>query len=107
MDARGKLDIIKQGHVKAQGMIQQDLDRILCCVEALQSTEVILKNGGNTEAMLNEYHIRMHNTVVGTGHQSQCIWRLSSEHKHVPHFLYLRWQQILQVSYLSASTDSH
>ena len=70
VDAVGELgfqlvkDIIEQGHAEAQSMIQQDLDRILCHVEALQSAEVTPINGPNTEAMLEEYHIRTRNTVV-------------------------------------------
>src|SRR6266702_383311 len=70
MDARGELDfqlvrdIVEQGHVEARAVIQQDLDRILRRVEALQSAEVTPINGGNTEAMLEEYHARTRNTVV-------------------------------------------
>jgi hypothetical protein len=70
VDAVGELgfqlvkDIIEQGHAEARSMIQQDLDRILCHVEALQSAEVMPINGPNTEAMLEEYHIRTCNTVV-------------------------------------------
>ncbi|KAH9053318.1 hypothetical protein EDB87DRAFT_1652018 [Lactarius vividus] len=70
MDARGELDfqlvrdIIEQGHAEARAAIQQDLDRILRRVEALQSAEVTPINGGGTEAMLEEYHARTRNTVV-------------------------------------------
>ncbi|KAI9436935.1 hypothetical protein H4582DRAFT_366964 [Lactarius indigo] len=70
MDARGELDfqlvkdIVEQGHAEARAVIQQDLDRILRRVEALQSAEVTPINGGNTEAMLEEYHARTRNTVV-------------------------------------------
>lgn len=71
MDARGELDfqlvkdIVEQGHAEARAMIQQDLDRILRRVEALQSAEVTPIIGGNTEAMLEEYHARTRNAVVG------------------------------------------
>ena len=71
VDARGELDfqlvkdIVEQGHAEARAMIQQDLDRILRRVEALQSAEVTPINGGNTEAMLEEYHTRTRDTVVG------------------------------------------
>jgi len=71
MDARGELDfqlvkdIVEQGHAEARAMIQLDLDRILRRVEALQSAEVTPITGGNTEAMLEEYHARTRNTVVG------------------------------------------
>lgn len=71
VDARGELDfqlvkdIVEQGHAEARAMIQQDLDRILQRVEALQSAEVTPVSGGNTEAMLEEYHARTRNTVVG------------------------------------------
>ena len=70
MDARGELDfqlvkdIVEQGHAEARAMIQLDLDRILRRVEALQSAEVTPIIGGNTEAMLEEYHVRTRNTVV-------------------------------------------
>ena len=70
MDARGELDfqlvrdIVEQGHAEARAVIQQDLDRILRRVEALQSAEGTPINGGNTEAMLEEYHARTRNTVV-------------------------------------------
>ncbi|KAH8999723.1 hypothetical protein EDB92DRAFT_2080754 [Lactarius akahatsu] len=70
MDARGELDfqlvrdIVEQGHAEARAVIQQDLDRILRRVEALQSAEVTPINGGGTEAMLEEYHARTRNTVV-------------------------------------------
>ncbi|KAI0285532.1 hypothetical protein BC826DRAFT_119175 [Russula brevipes] len=71
VDARGELDfqlvkdIVEQGHAEARAVIQQDLDRILRRVEALQSAEVTPINGGNTEAVLEEYHVRTQNTVVG------------------------------------------
>ena len=71
VDARGELDfqlvkdIVEQGHAEARAMIQLDLDRILRRVEALQSAEVTPIIGGNTEAMLEEYHTRTRNTVVG------------------------------------------
>jgi hypothetical protein len=71
VDARGELDfqlvkdIVEQGHAEARAMIQQDLDRILRRVEALQSAEVTPVSGGNTEAMLEEYHTRTRNSVVG------------------------------------------
>jgi len=71
MDARGELDfqlvkdIVEQGHAEARAMIQLDLDHILRRVEALQSAEVTPITGGNTEAMLEEYHARTRNTVVG------------------------------------------
>ncbi len=45
-------------------MIHQDIDWILCCIEALQSAEVTPINSPNTEAMLKEYHNCMRNTVV-------------------------------------------
>ncbi|KAH8981991.1 hypothetical protein EDB86DRAFT_3106937 [Lactarius hatsudake] len=70
MDARGELDfqlvrdIVEQGHAEARAVIQQDLDRILRRVEALQSAEVTPINGGGTEAMLEEYHARTRDTVV-------------------------------------------
>ena len=70
MDARGELDfqivkdIVEQGHAEARAIIQQDLDRILRRVEAMQSAEGTPINGGNTEAMLEEYHARTRNTVV-------------------------------------------
>jgi hypothetical protein len=72
MDARGELDfqivkdIVEQGHAEARAVIQQDLDRILRRVEAMQlsSAEATPINGGNTEAMLEEYHARTRNTVV-------------------------------------------
>jgi hypothetical protein len=72
MDARGELDfqivkdIVEQGHAEARAVIQQDLDRILRRVEAMQlsSAEGTPINGGNTEAMLEEYHARTRNTVV-------------------------------------------
>ncbi|KAH9171750.1 hypothetical protein EDB89DRAFT_2114402 [Lactarius sanguifluus] len=70
MDARGELDfqlvrdIVEQGHAEARAVIQQDLDRILRRVEALQSAEVTPINGSGTEAMLEEYHARTRNTVV-------------------------------------------
>ena len=71
VDTRGELDfqlvkdIVEQGHAKARAMIQQDLDEILRRFEALQSAEVTPINGGNTEAMLEEYHTRTRDTVVG------------------------------------------
>jgi hypothetical protein len=71
MEARGELDfqlvkdIVEQGHAEARAVIQKDLDRVLRCVEALQSPVVTPINGGNTEAVLEEYHARTHNTVVG------------------------------------------
>jgi hypothetical protein len=71
VDARGELDfqlvkdIVEQGHAEAREMIQHDLDRILQRVEALQSAEVTPVSGGNAEAMLEEYHVRTRNTVVG------------------------------------------
>jgi hypothetical protein len=72
MDARGELDfqivkdIVEQGHAEARAVIQQDLDRILRRVEAMQlsSAECTPIHGGNTEAMLEEYHARTRNTVV-------------------------------------------
>jgi hypothetical protein len=70
MDTRGELDIqlvkdiVEKTHAEARAMIQQDLDRILRRVEALQSAEVTPINGRNTEAMLEEYHTRTRNTVV-------------------------------------------
>ncbi|KAF8257860.1 hypothetical protein EI94DRAFT_1692001 [Lactarius quietus] len=71
MDARGELDfqivkdIVEQGHAEARSIIQQDLDRILARVEAMQSAEgTPINGGGNTEAMLEEYHARTRNTVV-------------------------------------------
>ena len=70
MDARGELDfqlvkdIVEQGHAEARAVIQQELDRILRRVEALQSPAATPINGGNTEAVLEEYHARTHNTVV-------------------------------------------
>ncbi|KAI0297544.1 hypothetical protein B0F90DRAFT_1912759 [Multifurca ochricompacta] len=70
IDARGELDfqlvkdIVEQGHAEARAEIQQDLDRILRRVEALQSVEVTPINGGNTEVMLEEYHARTRSTVV-------------------------------------------
>ena len=71
VDARGELDfqlvkdIVEQGHAEARAVIQQDLDRILRRVEALQSAEVTPITGNNPEAMLEEYHARTRNTVVG------------------------------------------
>jgi hypothetical protein len=71
VDARGELDfqlvkdIVEQGHAEARVMIQQDLDRILRRVEALQSAEVTPISGRDTEAMLEDYHARTRNTVVG------------------------------------------
>ena len=71
VDARGELDfqlvkdIVEQGHAEARAVIQQDLDRILRRVEALQSAEVTPITGSNPEAMLEEYHTRTRNTVVG------------------------------------------
>jgi hypothetical protein len=71
VDARGKLDfqlvkdIVEQGHVKAQAMMQQDLDRILHRVKALQSTKVTAINNGNTKAIPKEYRTYARNTVVG------------------------------------------
>ncbi|KAH9992519.1 hypothetical protein BJV74DRAFT_962454 [Russula compacta] len=71
VDARGELDfqlvrdIVEEGHAEARKAIQQDLDRIMCRVEALQSAEATPISGGNTEAMLEEYHARTRNTVVG------------------------------------------
>ena len=71
VDARGELDfqlvrdIVEEGHAEARKVIQQDLDRILRRVEALQSAEATPISGGNSEAMLEEYHARTRNTVVG------------------------------------------
>jgi hypothetical protein len=71
VDARGELDfqlikdVVEQGHAEARAMIQQDLDCILRRVEALQSAETTPISGGNPEAMLEEYHARTRNTVVG------------------------------------------
>jgi hypothetical protein len=71
IDARGELDfqlvkdVVEQGHAEARAVIQKELDRILRRVEALQSPIVTPINGGNTEAVLEEYHARTHNTVVG------------------------------------------
>jgi hypothetical protein len=60
-------DIVEQGHAKAQAIMQQDLDRILHRVKALQSTEEATPiNNGNTKAILKEYHTYTRNTVVGT-----------------------------------------
>jgi predicted RecB family endonuclease len=71
MDACGELDfqlvrdIVEQGHAEARAVIQQDLDRILRSVEALQSAEGTPINGGdNAEAMMEEYHARTRDTVV-------------------------------------------
>ena len=88
MDARGKLDfqlvkdVVEQGHASARVMIQLDLEHILRCFEALQSAEVTLAAGGNTEAMFEEYHARTRNTVVGT--TDQRVWGRSSERGRVP-----------------------
>ncbi|KAI9451537.1 hypothetical protein F5148DRAFT_1290056 [Russula earlei] len=71
VDARGELDfqlvkdIVEHGHAEARAAIQQDLNRILRRVEALQSAEVTPITGRNTEAMLEEYHARTQTTVVG------------------------------------------
>ena len=71
MDARGELDfqlvkdIVEQGHPEARTMVYQDLDRILCHVEALLSAEVTPITGRNIEAMLEEYHARTRDTAVG------------------------------------------
>jgi hypothetical protein len=71
VDARGELDfqlvkdIVEQGHAEARAEIQQDLERILRCVEALQSVENTPITGSNHEAILDEYHARTRNTVVG------------------------------------------
>ena len=71
VDARGELDfqlvkdIVEQGHAEARAVIQQDLERILRRVEALQSVENTPITGSNHEAMLEEYHARTRTTVVG------------------------------------------
>jgi hypothetical protein len=71
VDARGELDfqlikdIIEQGHAEARGAIQQDLDRIMRRVEALQSAVTTPINGSNPGAMFEEYHAHTRNAVVG------------------------------------------
>jgi hypothetical protein len=71
VDARGELDfqlikdIVEQGHAEARGAIQQDLDRILRRVEALQSAVTTPINSSNPGAMLEEYHVHTRNAVVG------------------------------------------
>jgi len=70
MDARGELDFQLVRYRRARprrstGDDTQDLGQILRHVEGLQSAEVTPINGGNTEAMLEEYHTRTRNTFVG------------------------------------------
>ena len=71
VDARGELDfqlikdIVEQGHAEARGAIQQDLDRIMRRVEALQSAVTTPINGSNPGAMFEEYHAHTRNAVVG------------------------------------------
>lgn len=88
MDARAEIDfslvknVVEQGHASARVMIQLDLEHILRRFEALQSAEVTLAAGGNTEAMFEEYHARTRNTVVGT--TDQRVWGRSSGRGRVP-----------------------
>ena len=70
MDARGELDFQLVRYRRARprrstGDDTQDLGLILRHAEGLQSAEVTPINGGNTEAMLEEYHTRTRNTFVG------------------------------------------
>lgn len=71
VDARGELDfqlikdIVEQGHAEARAGIQQDLDRIIRRVEALQSAVTTPINGSNPGAMLEEYHANTRSAVVG------------------------------------------
>ena len=71
VDARGELDfqlikdIVEQGHVEARAGIQQDLDRIMRRVEAIQSAVTTPINTSNPGAMLEEYHAHTRNAVVG------------------------------------------
>ncbi len=70
VDARGELDfqlikdIVEQGHAQARAGIQQDLDRILRRVEALQSAVTTPINTGNPGAMFEEYHAHTRDAVV-------------------------------------------
>lgn len=69
VDARGELDfqlikdIVEQGHAEARGAIQQDLDRIMRRVEAIQSAVTTPIHGPG--AMFEEYHAHTRNAVVG------------------------------------------
>ena len=70
VDARGELDfqlikdIVEQGHAEAREAIQQDLDRIMRRVEALQSA-VTTPINSNPGVMFEEYHTHARNAVVG------------------------------------------
>lgn len=71
VDARGELDfqlikdIVEQGHAEARAGIQQDLDRIIRRVEALQSAVTTPINTSNPGAILEDYHAHTRNAVVG------------------------------------------
>jgi len=71
VDARGELDfqlikdIVEQGHAEARTVIQQDLDRIMLRVEALQSAVTTPINTSNSGALLEEYHAHTRSAVVG------------------------------------------